>query len=65
MKCPYCGADVTQVQTGNDSTELYVSEDNDAFDCDISVFQCNSNHKHIFYADDLKGNRIEGLPGIQ
>ena len=65
MKCPYCGSDVTQVQTGNGSTELCVSEDNDAFDCYISVFQCNSNRKHIFYADDLNGNQIDGLPEIQ
>lgn len=59
MICPYCGGPVYKAKTGNEG-ELGVAEFSDSctegYDFDISVWQCQLNTKHIFYADDGAGN---------
>ena len=61
MICPYCGAHAHKQLTGNDDCWMYVAEDTgsstECFDGDISMFVCETNEKHIFYADDLNGNK--------
>lgn len=65
MNCPYCGSHVKQVVTGNGmsgNNELVVCEEDEAYDADVSLFQCGADSKHLFYADDLLGNGVAGLP---
>ena len=60
MKCPYCSANATK-ELSTEGYDMYVAEDTECStecaDGDISFFRCNENKKHIFYADDLNGNK--------
>ena len=59
MICPYCGGPVYKTKTGNEGY-MYVAEDDgsctECYDGDISLWQCQLNTKHTFYADDGAGN---------
>ena len=41
---------------GKATNELYVAEESEAWDVDISMYQCDSVQSHIFYMDDENGN---------
>jgi len=61
MICPHCGGPVYKTKTGNwPNGALGVAEFYDSctegYDFDISLWQCQLNTKHIFYADDGAGN---------
>ena len=60
MMCPYCCGHAHKDFTGNEDCEMFIAEDTggsiECYDGDISLFVCDSNEKHFFYADDLNGN---------
>lgn len=66
MKCPHCQCECNKVRTHNieNIESLYVMEDSEVYDI-VSMYQCQSNKKHVFYMNDDNDNSTENLPLVR
>lgn len=55
MYCPYCFSPATR-QDVNGTLFVGLDEENECFDPNVSMFQCDRDGNHVFFADDGNDN---------